>query len=73
MSTKQAFWIVWNPQGRTPTKMHSTRDKAVREAERLARINKSERFIVLQSVEECVVDDVQRIRHEVAEFEKMPF
>lgn len=60
---RQAFWMVWNPQGHAPTKDHGTKDSAEREAERLARLNRGQRFIVLQSIGECVVDDVQFIRH----------
>ena len=60
---RPAFWMVWNPQGHAPTKDHGTKASAEREAERLARLNRGQRFIVLQSVSERVVDDVQVIVH----------
>jgi len=66
MNTKQqrpAFWLVWNPQGGAPKKDHGTKASAEREAERLARLNRGQRFIVLQSIGERVVDDVQVIEH----------
>lgn len=63
MQERPAFWLVWNPQGHAPTRDHGSKASADREAERLARANRGQRFIVLQSVGECVVDDVQFIRH----------
>lgn len=64
MSTQRpAFWMVWNPQGHAPTHQHETKRSAEIEAERLARANRGQRFIVLQSIGERVVDDVQRIEH----------
>ena len=68
---RRAFWLVWNPQGHAPTRQHDTRDSAKREAERLARANRGQRFIVLQSMSECVVDEVQHIEHE--DWEENPF
>lgn len=70
---RPAFWLVWNPQGRAPTRDHPTRDSAEREAERLARANRGQRFIVLQSVSERVVDDVQVIAHVPDDRDDVPF
>lgn len=61
---KNSFWLIWNPQGDAPTRQHQTRHSATVEAERLARLNRGRRFIVLQSVGECVVDDVRHFEHE---------
>ena len=60
---RPAFWLVWNPQGQAPTRQHENKASAEREAERLARANRGQRFIVLQSIGERVVDDVQVIEH----------
>ena len=43
------FWMVWNPNGRTPTYKHPSEEAAKTEAERLARIYHNERFWVLES------------------------
>lgn len=58
------FWLVWNPQGHAPQYRHDTEASAAREAERLARLNRGQRFIVLRPVCEIVVDDVQRTDYE---------
>lgn len=60
---RPAFWLVWNPQGHAPTRQHENKASAEREAERLARAIRGQRFIVLQSIGERVVDDVQVIEH----------
>lgn len=44
------FWFVWNPQGRNPTQPHVDRASADKEAQRLARCNPGQAFIVLKSV-----------------------
>lgn len=44
------FWMVWNPNGRTPTYRHLTLESAKSEAQRLARENRSESFCVLECV-----------------------
>lgn len=69
--THPAFWLVWNPRGDQPQRKHDTKASAEKEAERLARANRGERFIVLQSIIELVVDDVRRIEH--AENSELPF
>lgn len=61
MQHREPFWLVWNPQGYNPQHKHSTEDDAVREAERLARTNPGQTFIVLESVGALVVDNIQRI------------
>lgn len=44
------FWFVWNPANRAPRVKHRTKEAAQREAERLARANRGEEFIVLESL-----------------------
>lgn len=70
---RPAFWMVWSPQGHAPTRDHPTRQHAEREADRLARLNRGQRFIVLQSVSERVVDDVHVIAHVPDEADDIPF
>jgi hypothetical protein len=55
------FWLIWNPEGRAPTVPHRSISGARREAERLARAHRGQKFIVLESVEQCSVDDVVRV------------
>ena len=74
MSTQRpAFWLVWNPQREAPTRQHHTKRSAEIEAERLARLNRGQRFVVLQSVNERVVDDVQVIAHVAQDDDGAPF
>lgn len=58
---EDAFWLVWNPQGRNPTRQHEYYQQAVSEAERLARNNPGETFIVMESVCARVVDSMKKI------------
>ena len=60
-SEKEAFWIVWNPQGRNPTHRHGSEFSANNEAERLARLNPGQVFIVLRAVGARMVNDMQRV------------
>ena len=55
------FWFVWNPDGRSPSFRHRSEDSAVAEAERLARINPGETFVVLESVCARRVDSMLRL------------
>lgn len=68
---RTCFYLVWNPQRREPQQQHSTLESAERESERLARLHRGQRFIVLRSVSECVSDDIQRITH--TENDELPF
>lgn len=45
----EKFWMVWNINGQAPTYMHPSEQNARLEAERLARANKGQRFVVLES------------------------
>lgn len=43
------FHVVWNPEGGAPTKRYTTATEAREEAERLARCNPGQEFVVLTS------------------------
>ena len=53
------FWMVWNEQGRNPTVKHDSKESAITEAERLARLNPGCEFHVLRLVDSCRLADVQ--------------
>lgn len=56
----ERFWIVWNPgSSRPPTRRHRSEESARCEAERLARLNPGQQFIVLRAVASARVVDVQ--------------
>ncbi len=55
MQHREPFWLVWNPQGYNPQRKHNTEEGATREAERLARANPGQTFIVMESVGALVV------------------
>lgn len=54
--SKQKFWMVLGLG--TPTFRHETRDSARVEAERLARINPGQEFVVLESMATVVKSDL---------------
>lgn len=60
MQHREPFWLVWNPQGYNPQCKYNTEEGATREAERLARANPGQTFIVMESVGALVVDNIQR-------------
>jgi hypothetical protein len=43
------FWLVWNPEGRSPTCKHPSRESAQTEAGRLAKTFPGQRFWVLEA------------------------
>lgn len=59
MSSKQGFWLVWNPQGRQPMYRHSTYASAVAEARRLAGNNPGHEFYVLGCLGRAVKVEVE--------------
>ncbi|ACC71084.1 hypothetical protein PPMP20_04330 [Paraburkholderia phymatum] len=55
------FFLVWSPTGETPPSFkHQSRQSAVNEAERLARLHRGKKFYVLASTDSRMVDDRQR-------------
>jgi len=71
MQNNEPFWLVWNPNGHAPRYQHGTLDQAASEAERLARTNPGQTFIVLESVAALVVDNIQRT--DLRPREQLPF
>lgn len=59
----EIFWVVWNPIGRNPVVRHKTEKDATNEANRLARNNPGQEFVVLQSKRSCVTTTVTQIEH----------
>lgn len=55
------FWFVWNPDGRSPQYKHQSEQSAIAEAERLARLNGGQTFVVLESICARRTDDMIRI------------
>lgn len=45
----KTFYLVWNPKGQNPKALHSCESSARMEAERLAKLNPSEEFYVLEA------------------------
>ncbi len=58
----ERFWMVWCPEGRAPTVKHDSYERAVSEAERLARANPGREFFVLQATDMRCVNDMVRKR-----------
>ena len=48
--TEPRFWMVWNPNGHSPTAKHWSRAAADKEAARLSTQNPGQRFYVLKAV-----------------------
>lgn len=69
--TYAPFWFVWNPDGRSPQYKHQSEKSAIEEAERLARQNGGQTFVVLQSICARRTDDMLRI--EMREDSEIPF
>ena len=66
------FWMVLGLG--TPTYRHETKDSARVEAERLARINPGQEFVVLESLATVVKSDLHWAAHgEGDEQESVPF
>lgn len=71
----QPFFLIWNPDGKSPTVKHQTFQSARREAERLARNNRGHRFIVMASMEAFSLDEVVKtdLRPGPADWDGIPF
>lgn len=55
------FWMVWNMGGGAPTYQHDFEHQAEAEAERLARRNPGQTFVVLEATSAVKITDVSRI------------
>ncbi len=67
--TEQTFYVVWCPEHGLPRQRHDTRDRAVIEAKRLARMNPGSTFIVMAAVSAVKVRDPV----EEVEYDDIPF
>lgn len=64
--TKEPFWMVWNPENRAPRFKHETGQAALIEAERLAKENPGQEFVVLQAIRGVkTFEPVQHIKYEM--------
>lgn len=73
MATEPLFWCVWADGGGTPTVKHSGYEDARREAQRLARNNPGQRFVVLAAAVAFVKRDVDEVRFEPGLYMDLPF
>ena len=55
------FWYIWNLEGQPPRYRHCSEHDAIAEANRLARDNPGQYFIVLEAKTAFVKEDVRRI------------
>lgn len=67
---KEEFWLVWNENKKEfpPKHKHGFIEKAEAEAERLAKANPGETFVVLKSVSYRVVDSMVRGKYNQCPF-----
>lgn len=56
------FWIIWCPQGTNqPSYKHHTEDRAITEAERLARLHPDKEFFVMEAIHLRQIVDMHRV------------
>lgn len=61
LSDPKPFFLVWSPSGPTPpTFRHQSRQSAVIEAKRMARLHRGQKFFVLATTDSRLVDDMVR-------------
>jgi hypothetical protein len=65
--TGENFYLVWREGGGCPTFKHPDYTSAAREAERLARGNPGQEFVVIAPVMGFKKTDVEQIRYETAD------
>jgi hypothetical protein len=68
---KSKFWVVWQPEGGSPTFRHETEVSATREAERLAESDRGRAFYVLEAV--SVSRKVSVVTTKLEEDQELPF
>lgn len=58
------FWLVWHEDGGEPRVRHNSKQSALNEAERLAKLTPGERFFVLKATAGVVANepDLQRVK-----------
>lgn len=57
-----AFYMVWSPQGSSPTHRHESAYSATQEAERLAHKLPGREFYVLEAIAMRQVDSMKRVQ-----------
>lgn len=67
------FWFVWNVNGGAPSCMHASPESAITEAQRLARLNRGETFVVLQTLCAFRTVDLERIDMRPGPADEIPF
>ena len=55
---RESVYYVWNPAEDIPRVEHPTEEEARTEAERLARLQPKDKFVILKKVAECVYNPV---------------
>lgn len=68
MEIQQPFFLVWKLGGSAPTFQHDTYEAAVKEAERLAHLNRGQTFVVMVSRCARVSTDLREI-----DYDDVPF
>ena len=53
----EKFWMVWKENGSSPARQHTSQKSATEEAGRLARLEPGKRFVVLESMKFCTIDN----------------
>jgi len=51
MNQQKTFFMIWNPNGHSPTRKHWSIEDARIEAKRLATLKPTQKFIILRAVE----------------------
>lgn len=70
---REKFWMVYSPQGNTPTVMHSSPSVAMGEASRLATANPGQYFYLLEAMAEVKKQDVSVHYYDRPTSDEQPF
>lgn len=60
-NTQKKFWFVWCAERLPPNHKHDSLQSAETEAERLAKFNRSQTFVVLEAISAYKIDNLVRI------------
>lgn len=71
MATEPLFWCVWRDGGGSPTVKHEYYSRARNEAQRLARANPGERFVVLCAAVAFQKRDLDEFRFESVDVDRI--
>ena len=67
------FWIVWQENGGTPTHKHETKESAIAEAKRLAKLSPDNNFFVLESIGAAKKLEVTYTNFQNNDYDPIPF